>query len=27
MMPKIVAMEETASWAKVAGIVFDAVRG
>jgi acyl-CoA reductase-like NAD-dependent aldehyde dehydrogenase len=27
MVPKIVAMEETASWAKVAGIVFDAMRG
>jgi acyl-CoA reductase-like NAD-dependent aldehyde dehydrogenase len=27
MMPKIVAMEENASWAKVPGIVFDAMRG
>ena len=27
MMPKIVAMEESASWAKVPGIVFDAMRG
>jgi aldehyde dehydrogenase (NAD(P)+) len=27
MLPKIVAMEETASWAKVPGIVFDAMRG
>jgi hypothetical protein len=27
MVPKIVAMEETASWAKVPGIVFDAMRG
>jgi acyl-CoA reductase-like NAD-dependent aldehyde dehydrogenase len=27
MAPKIVAMEETASWAKVPGIVFDAMRG
>jgi acyl-CoA reductase-like NAD-dependent aldehyde dehydrogenase len=27
MVPKIVAMEENASWAKVPGIVFDAMRG
>jgi acyl-CoA reductase-like NAD-dependent aldehyde dehydrogenase len=27
MMPKIVAMEENAGWAKVPGIVFDAMRG
>src|ERR1039457_3436730 len=27
MMPKIVAMEESASWAKVPGIVFNAMRG
>jgi acyl-CoA reductase-like NAD-dependent aldehyde dehydrogenase len=27
MMPKIVAMEESARWAKVPGIVFDAMRG
>jgi len=27
MLPKIVAMEENASWAKVPGIVFDAIRG
>jgi aldehyde dehydrogenase (NAD(P)+) len=27
MLPKIVAMEENASWAKVPGIVFDAMRG
>jgi aldehyde dehydrogenase (NAD(P)+) len=27
LMPKIVAMEENASWAKVPGIVFDAMRG
>src|SRR6204780_1035016 len=27
VMPKIVAMEENASWAKVPGIVFDAMRG
>jgi acyl-CoA reductase-like NAD-dependent aldehyde dehydrogenase len=27
MLPKIVAMEESASWARVTGIVFDAMRG
>jgi aldehyde dehydrogenase (NAD(P)+) len=27
MVPKIVAMEGSASWTKVAGVVFDAVRG
>jgi hypothetical protein len=26
-VPKVVAMEENASWAKVPGIVFDAMRG
>jgi aldehyde dehydrogenase (NAD(P)+) len=27
MVPKVVAMEENASWAKVPGIIFEAMRG